>query len=62
MEEEPKKEIFKDGGDEIAITRYLEAHEPVIKRRAMVFSDVGKKLIEGNEMLTDESINLAMNT
>ena len=47
--------------DEITITRYPEAHEPVRKRRAMVFSDVGKKLLEGNEMLADESINLAMN-
>ena len=62
LEEEKKEEIFEDGDDEMAITRYLEAHEPVRKRRATVFSDIGKKLIEGNEMLTDESINLAMSS
>ena len=31
-----------------------------LKKRKMLFSDNEKKLIEGNEMLTDESINLAM--
>ena len=30
------------------------------KRKTMLFSDDEKKLIEANEMLTDESLNLVM--
>ena len=43
-----------------AITDYVEAHGQIKKRRTMLFSDDEKELIEGNEMLTDESINLAI--
>ena len=45
---------------EVAITGYVEAHGPVKKRRTMLFSYNEKKLIEGNGMLTDESISFAM--
>ena len=60
VEEEMEEEVLEESDDEIAITGYVEAHGPVKKRRTALFSDNEKKLIEGNEMLTDESINLAM--
>ena len=60
VEEEAEEEVLEESNDEIAITGYVEAHGPVQKRRTMLFSDNEKKLIEGNEMLTDKSINLAM--
>ena len=60
VEEETEEEVLEENDDEIAITGYVEAHGPVKKRRTMLFSDDEKKLIEGNKMLTDESINLAM--
>ena len=60
VEEETGEEVLEESDDEIAITGYIEAHGPVKKRRTMLLSDDEKKLIEGNEMLTEESINLAM--
>ena len=60
VEKETEEEVLEENDDEIAITGYAEAHGPVRKRRTMLFSHDGKKLIEGNGMLTDESINLAM--
>ena len=60
VEEETEEEVLEESDDEIVTTGYVEAHGPVKKRRTMLFSDDEKKLIEGNEMLTDESINLAM--
>ena len=60
VEQELEEEVLEESVDEIAITGYVEAHEPVKKRRTMLFSDNEKKLIEDNEMLTDESINLAI--
>ena len=60
VEEETEEEVLEESDDEIAITGYIEAHGPVKKRRTMLLSDDEKKLIEGNEMLTEESINLAV--
>ena len=58
VQEETKEEILKESNDEIVIG-YVGA-PGTVKKRTMLFSDDEKKLIEGNEMLTDESINLAM--
>ena len=60
VEQELEEEVLEESDDEIAITGYVEAHGPVKKRRTMLFSENEKKLIEDNEMLTDESINLAI--
>ena len=60
VEQELEEEVLEESDDEIAITGYVEAHGPVKKRRTMLYSDNEKKLIEENEMLTDESINLAI--
>ena len=60
VKEETEEEVLEESDDEVAITGYVEAYGPVKKRRTMLFSDNEKKLIEGNEMLTDKSINLAM--
>ena len=60
VEEETEEDVLEESDDEIPITGYFEAHGPVKKRRTMLFSDDEKKLIKGNEMLTDESMNLAM--
>ena len=60
VEQELEEEVLEESDDEIAITGYAEAHGPVKKRRTMLFSDDEKKLIEENEILTDESINLAI--
>ena len=60
VEEETEEEVLEESDDETAIRKYVEAHRPVKKRRTMLFFDDEKKIIEGNEMLTDESINLAM--
>ena len=60
VEQELEEEVLEESDDEIAITGYVEAHGPVKKRRTMLYSDDEKKLIEENEMLTDESINLAI--
>ena len=60
VEEETEEEVLEESDDEIVITGYAEAHGPVKERRTMLFSDDEKKLIEGNEILTDESINLGM--
>ena len=57
VEEETEEEILEESDDEIAITGYVEAAGSVKKRRAMLFSEDEKKLIEVNEMLTNESIN-----
>ena len=60
VEEETEEEVLEESNDETAITRYVAAHGPVKKRKTLLFADDEKKLIEENEMLTDESINLAM--
>ena len=60
VEKELEEEVLEESDDEIAITGYVEAHGPVEKRRTMLFSDNEKKLIEENEMLTDQSIDLAI--
>ena len=60
VEEEMEKEVLEESDDETAITRYVAAHGPVKKRKTLLFFDDENKLIEDNEMLTDESINLAM--
>ena len=60
VEPELEEEVLEESDDEIAITGYVEAHGPVEKRRTMLFSDNEKKLIEENEMLTDQSIDLAI--
>ena len=60
VEQELEEEVLEESDDEIAITGYVEAHGPVEKRRTMLFSDNEKKLIEENEMLTDQSIDLAI--
>ena len=60
VEEETEEEVLEESDDEIVIAGYVEAHGPVKKRRTMLFSDDEKKLIKGNEMLTDGSINLGM--
>ena len=60
VEKEPEEGILEESDNEIAIAGYVESNGPVKKRRTMLFSNDEKKLIEGNKMLTDESINLAM--
>ena len=47
--------------EEIVLTKIVPAHGKVNKRRKLKYSAEEKKCIINNEMLTDESINLAMN-
>ena len=60
VEEDTEEKNLEESKNEIAITGYVKAHGPATKRRTMLVSDNEKKLTEGNEMLTNQSINLAM--
>ena len=49
----------EDAENELVITKEVEGSGPIRKSRKLVFSKMERNTILNNEMLTDESINIA---